>query len=189
MGFEVELKFRAVDHAALVTRLAELGARPGLPERQEDAYLAHPCRDFAQTNEAFRIRRVGGENRVTYKGPKHPGATKTREEIEVPFSPSGEDFEALTRLFERLGFAAVATIRKLRTPFHVEHAGRTLEVALDAAEGLGEFAEVETLARDVDDLPAAQAAVLGCAQALGLTQVEPRSYLRMALERAAAGPA
>ena len=46
--------------------------------------------------------------------------------------------------------------------------------------------EVETLARDSEDLPAAQHAVLECARALGLGDVEPRSYLRMTLERSAA---
>jgi adenylate cyclase class 2 len=189
MPFEVELKFRAVDRAALVARLASLGALPAPALAHEDTYLAHPCRDFARTNEAFRVRRIGDETRLTYKGPKHPGETKTREEIELPVTGAGDERVRLLRLFERLGFTPVATIRKLRTPFRVDFAGRILEVAIDAAEGLGDFAEVETLAADTPDLPAAQAAVRDCARALALSEVEPRSYLRMALERAASAPA
>ncbi|MDR3634154.1 MAG: class IV adenylate cyclase [Isosphaeraceae bacterium] len=188
MGYEVELKFRAVEHAELAKRLAELGASAEPPVAQEDLYLAHPCRDFAQTNEAFRIRRVGHDNFVTYKGPKHPGATKTREEIEIPVLASEEGFARVRVLLERLGFSPVATIRKVRTTFRLEYAGRSLEVALDAAEQIGDFAEVETLAASQEDLPHAQDAVLECAKALGLNQVEPRSYLRMALERADAAP-
>jgi hypothetical protein len=38
------------------------------------------------------------------------------------------------------------------------------------------------LAATKSELPAAQAAVLALAQELGLTEVEPRSYLRMLLE-------
>ena len=47
---------------------------------------------------------------------------------------------------------------------------------------MGDFAEVEALAGG-DDLAEAQAAVLGLARELGLDRVEPRSYLRMILER------
>ncbi|MBV8267850.1 MAG: hypothetical protein JO252_16105, partial [Planctomycetaceae bacterium] len=42
---------------------------------------------------------------------------------------------------------------------------------------------VEAIAEDEADLPAAQGAVLDLADVLGLTDVEPRSYLRMALEQ------
>ncbi|HEU5115398.1 MAG TPA: class IV adenylate cyclase, partial [Isosphaeraceae bacterium] len=84
-GFEVEIKFRAADHRALAARLIALGAEASEAQEHEDLYLAHPSRDFARTDEALRLRRVGDQNRVTYKGPKLGGPTKTREEIEVPF--------------------------------------------------------------------------------------------------------
>ncbi|MEO6812208.1 MAG: class IV adenylate cyclase, partial [Isosphaeraceae bacterium] len=90
MGYEVEIKFRVPDHDALVRRLAELGVAPGPPIEQEDAYLAHPGRNFAKSDEALRLRRVGTQNRITYKGPKRGGPTKTREEIEVPFADGDE---------------------------------------------------------------------------------------------------
>jgi adenylate cyclase class 2 len=57
-----------------------------------------------------------------------------------------------------------------------------MAVSLDLAEGLGAFAEVETLVEAESDLPAAQQAVVAMAKDLGLTEVEPRSYLRMVLE-------
>ena len=43
-----------------------------------------PCRDFAQTDEALRIRTVGDTSFVTYKGPKLDATTKTRRELELP---------------------------------------------------------------------------------------------------------
>ena len=182
MGFEVEVKYRDVDHDALRRALAELGAEEGAAIDEEDSYLNHPARDFAASNEALRIRRVGDENRVTYKGPKEPGPTKTREEIEVPFAPGPGRFGELSRMLERLGFRPVAVVRKRRVPFSLTFAGRPLEITLDRAEGLGDFAEVEALADSRDDLPDAQRAVLELAAVLGLTAVEPRSYLRMLLE-------
>jgi adenylate cyclase class 2 len=186
MSFEVEQKFRTDGHAEVAARLAAVGAEAGQRVEQEDAYLNHPARDFAATNEAFRLRRVGGSNAVTYKGPKRAGPTKTREEIEVPFADGAEPFDGMRRVFEALGFRPVALIRKVRTPYHLTFEGRAVEVVLDLAEGLGTFVEVETIADGEADLPAAQSAVLAVAQSLGLTETEPRSYLRMALEQAAA---
>lgn len=183
-GYEVEIKFRVEDHGALARRLEELGAEAGPEVRQEDTYLSHPGRDFASTDEALRLRRIGAENYVTYKGPKLAGPTKTREEIEIPFEPGPEGLRRMARLTERLGFRPVATIRKTRRPYRLEEGGRRMEVALDLADGLGAFAEVETLAGGPDDLAAAQAAVLALAERLGLVEVERRSYLRMTLEEA-----
>ncbi len=182
MGFEVEVKYRLVDPESLARRLTERGAARKPEINQEDTYLSHPARDFAVTNEAFRVRRAGDENRITYKGPRRSGPTKTREEIEIRFDGGDESRRQMLHLLENLGFRPVATIRKKRTPFQLNVEGREIEVVLDQAEGLGAFAEIETLAPALDDLPAAQAAVLTLANELGLTEVEPRSYLRMALE-------
>lgn len=182
VGYEVEIKFRVPDLEALALRLSDHGAEAGPPIDQEDVYLAHPMKDFSASDEALRLRRSGRENRVTYKGPKLGGPTKTREEIELTVEPGPEGLRKMTRLMERLGFQKVAVIRKRRRPFSARFEGRILEVVLDHAEGLGSFAEVETLAQGPDDLPEAQKAVLGLAQALGLEDVERRSYLRMHLE-------
>ena len=94
-----------------------------------------------------------------------------------------ESLDQMLRLFANLGFRPVAVIRKLRRPFHLVFQGRAIEVVLDVAEGLGEFAEVEAIAASEADLAAAQGVVLALGRALGLTEVEPRSYLRMTLER------
>ena len=91
-------------------------------------------------------------------------------------------FGQLLRLFENLGFRPVATIRKSRTPFHLTGKARASKSRSTGPLGLGDFAEIETLAETEPDLPAAQAAVLAMADELGLTEVEPRSYLRMTLE-------
>ena len=138
--------------------------------------------DFALTNEALRLRRIGEENRITYKGPRREGPTKTRTEIEVTVAAGADAFQQLARLFEVLGFRSVATVRKTRTTFHLVHSAHQMDVSLDHAQGLGDFAEIEILAAGESDLPAAQAAVLALAAELGLTEVEPRSYLRMVLE-------
>ena len=86
MHIEVEQKFRATHSAELLARLERMGAVFAEPVVQVDLYFAHPARDFAQTDEALRIRRVGERNFVTYKGPKLDAMTKTRRELELPLA-------------------------------------------------------------------------------------------------------
>jgi adenylate cyclase class 2 len=176
------VKYRAADHDQVLRRLLELGAEAAGSLDQEDTYLGHPARDFARTGEAFRIRRSGEDNLVTYKGPRKEGPTKTREELEVPFKPGDGALRKMLRLFRSLGFAPVASIFKRREAFHLKFQDHALEIALDTAEGLGAFVEIEAIVSSDDDLPRAQQAVLALAGRLGLTDLEPRSYLRMALE-------
>jgi adenylate cyclase class 2 len=165
--FEVEMKFRGADHAALALRLAELGGRAGGEVEQVDIYLAHPSRDFRETDEALRLRRDGAE------------------EVELTYEAGPDALAQMERLFVNLGFRPVATVRKTRIPYRLEFEGRPMEVGLDSVDGLGVFAEVEAIARGPADLPEAQQFVLELAGRLGLgaDQVETRSYLRMLLER------
>lgn len=183
MSFEVEVKYRAVDHERLARLLKELGAGPESDDEQTDVYLGHPARDFAQSREALRIRRVGERNRITYKGPRQAGPTKTREEIELGFGDGSTAFQDLAKLFDHLGFHPVATVVKRRRAFRLIRDGIEIDVSLDHVDGLGDFAEVEAIAPDAAEIPAAQGVVLGLAHALGLTEIEPRSYLHMVLEQ------
>ncbi len=182
--FEVEIKFRDVDPEDLKRRLDESGAVVGPTINQADLYFAHPCRDFSVTDEAFRIRLVGEQAVLTYKGPKLSGATKTREEIEIPLAEGSSWLEQTQRMFERLGFEPRATVRKTRLPFELTIDHRRLEVSLDTVENIGTFAEIETISVGPDDLEPARTAVLNAASLLGLdeAQIERRSYLRMVLE-------
>lgn len=186
MSFEVEVKFRVTDPLALIDRLRSMGVEAGPDVRCIDLYFAHPSRDFAVSDEALRLRCEGDENRITYKGPKRGGPTKTRQEIEIPYSNGESSREQMETLLKNLGFTPVAVIAKSRRSFDVMMAERSLIVVLDEADGLGTFAEVETLADGEPELAEAQRAVLNLADSLELTEVEPRSYLRMYLEQLSA---
>ena len=59
--YEVELKFPVADASAMEQKLIGLAARFREPAEQTDRYFLHPCRDFARTDEALRLRRVGDE--------------------------------------------------------------------------------------------------------------------------------
>ncbi|MEX0704789.1 MAG: class IV adenylate cyclase [Planctomycetales bacterium] len=185
--FEVELKFPLTDPEAVLARLEAAGARRGEPFEQQDRYFAHPCRDFAQTNEAFRLRRSGDENRVTYKGPVVDTRTKTRREIEVPFAAGAATAGRLGELLAALGFREAGTVTKRRTPYQVDWEGRSLEVVHDEVDGLGRFLEIELIAEDAGR-SAAQEAILRFADQLGLANPERRSYLELLIRGADSGP-
>ena len=111
---EVEVKFQVIDFAALERRLAEWGAFSDGPHQEADHYFNAPDRDFARTDEALRLRRIGSDNYITYKGPKLDAQTKTRTEIEVPLATGDEAADAFDRLLVHLGYRPVAVVRKRR---------------------------------------------------------------------------
>lgn len=178
MQFEVEQKFPVADSRAIAERLEALGASLGAPGRQEDRYYAHPVRQFAETDEALRIRRCGVKNVVTYKGPRVDRTTKTRRELELPIAPGEAGAADFAELLEALGFRPVAEVRKSRRTAVIERGSRSIEIACDDVEGLGRFIELETSAEQ-SDLPEAQAAITALAGELGLQGAEPRSYLEL----------
>ena len=176
--YEVELKFRLTDFSMVMQRLLEWGAVKIGIENQVDQYFAHPVRDFAETDEALRIRSVGNVNRLTYKGPVIDLATKTREESELNFAPGPESAEQLAHIWELLGFRRVRVVRKGREIYKLQRDGRELEICLDHVESLGRFLEIEMVV-DAAHKSDAQQAILALAQELNLGSAERRSYLEM----------
>lgn len=205
--FEVEQKYRVGDEPALRERLSRLGAVPGGRETHVDTYYNHPCRDFATTREALRIRRIDGRPRITYKGVKLPGDIKARRELEWPLDPGDPDGDNAEELLRLLGFREVAVVRKRRESFLCPQApplpqapavpddenglGRPekqapsggLLVTIDDVERLGTFAEIEATAMAIDDVAAARDRVAGLAAGLALRAAEQKSYLRLLVEK------
>ncbi|MFN9269563.1 MAG: class IV adenylate cyclase [Planctomycetaceae bacterium] len=178
---EVELKYRVAGNLALRTRLAALGGVCHGEVGQRDQYFNHPQRDFAQTDEAVRVRTVGDTAAVTYKGPLVDKVTKTREEIEVELAgPTGG--AGLEAILLRLGFRPVLAVEKRRERWLVNYAGREIEVACDQVAGLGEFVELETAAEQ-SDLAESREVLLRLAEELGLPAeaAERRGYLTLLL--------
>ena len=177
---EVEMKYAAADFAAVERRLRDWGAREDPPRTDADHYFNAPDRDFAVTDEALRLRRIGERNFVTYKGPKRDAHTKTRTEVEVPLADGDTAAEDFGRLLVHLGYRPVAVVRKTRRAFRLDRGGFALEVTLDDVDGVGRFAELEIQAPE-EQLDAARQVVLQTAAELGLTQGERRSYLELLL--------
>ena len=101
---EVEMKFPIQEFTPLEGRLRQFGAREGPAVREADHYFNAPDRDFAHTDEALRLRRIGPTNRITYKGPKRDRQTKTRTEIEVPLAEGDRVADDFGRILVHLGY-------------------------------------------------------------------------------------
>jgi adenylate cyclase class 2 len=190
--FEIEQKFHISDCRELVEKLDAIGAILVSEKDNTDTYYNHPCRDFAQTGEALRVRREDGLPMVTYKGQKLPGDVKAREELEWRLDPGDTDGTLMERLLTQLGFHLVATVTKRRQTYRWGRSADPLTITIDEVPGLGSatapglFAEIETVldsnAPAADEIEAARARVSELAERLGLNRPESRSYLRMILE-------
>ena len=186
--YEVELKFPVTELPALEHRLKLCGAQWHDPIDQVDRYFNHPCRDFASTDEALRLRLNGDAVVITWKGPRIDAGTKTRREIELPLSgrsPQGDSAELTidrwTEILEALGFRPVATVAKRRRPASVPWQGMEVDVALDSVAGVGEYLELELQASEAQ-VPQARACLESLARELGCGNPERRSYLELLLE-------
>lgn len=185
--YEVEQKFVVNDLARLENRLPELGFSLFATLQQRDIYLRHPVRDFRQTDEALRIRVSGEDACVTYKGRRLPGLVKTRPEIELGISLA--EVEQWIQMVDHLGFEVAAEVHKTRREFRSGSDPYSEQsVALDQAESLGHFAEIEIVVNQKSDIEQAQDRVMALAGQLGLTEVQPKSYLGMLLEKIAGEP-
>ena len=136
--YEVEFKIRA-PHAEVKAALEDADAHHVETVVQEDTYYDAPDRNFAETDEALRVRteETADERRVllTYKGPLVGETSKTRAEAETPVG----DADALRSILDGLGYDPAATVQKERTRYVLDDC----LVTLDTVAGLGEFVEVE----------------------------------------------
>ncbi len=137
---EVEKKFALPDPAALKAKLDELGAKPGEPTRQVDAYYNAPHRDFLAPeaiSEWLRIRTEDRGSSVNYKR-WHPvdALIKTHaDEYETKI----EDVEAIRLLLQALDFTPLVTVDKTREEWNLPE----IEIVFDHVVDAGDFVEFE----------------------------------------------
>lgn len=180
---EVEAKFALLDSAEMEARLLALGAKLVADQAEADYYLNAPDRDYSRTDEALRLRRIGEQNFLTYKGPRRDASSKTRTEVEVA-CPSGTDAaEAFLKLFQNLGYRDTAVVRKRRKIFEWSRDNFTLHACLDSVDSVGSFIELEIMAED-SQYDSARETVFRAAKELELGPIETRSYLEQLLGRA-----
>jgi predicted adenylyl cyclase CyaB len=188
MPFEVEIKVRlheSIDE--MKAKLAEVGAKWEVKLEHIDAYYLMPdgLRNFAQTDEALRIRAIkqeGEEDKadITYKGKKLRGDTKTREEIVVNLSSA----EKMGQILEHLGFTNAYTIHKWREMYTHDFQGETIEITVDEVEHLPDpYMELELTANTQEEINSKQAVLFEFLKEIGYRRKDSErlSYLELVM--------
>lgn len=170
---EIEVKVRA-DHQQVKKLLADMGADPIGVQHHRDTYFNAPHRDFANTDEALRIRWVNGRSVMTYKGKKLDTVSKTREEFETEVAGGNARSILLA-----LGFYESGFVKKTREVFKYEN----MTICLDNVGDLGEFIEVEIIAES--DIETHKKQIFSFLKKFGIGEEDSirTSYLEMVLEQ------
>lgn len=169
---EVEVKSRIdLSHARGV--LEGLDAKFLETEEHFDIYYNAPHCDFAETDEALRIRSVNDRQVLTYKGKKLDDTTKSREEIQTHV-----EAEAMIQILERLGFKETARVQKVRDVFKIGD----ITLCLDEVDSLGQFIEFEIISDA--DMEESKKRIFAMMEKFGLKPEDSirKSYLELVME-------
>jgi len=171
---EIEIKAYCDDLDRVVKGVISLGGSLLKRTTERDIYFNHPCRDFANTDEAFRIRIEDKKKILTYKGPKLDKKTKTRFEEEVEFN----DFDSMRSILLNLGFVEVDEVVKKRDMYILND----ILICIDRVEDVGHFVELEK--RGIDKVKVkVENELFNLAKKIGISRFESKSYLELKLEK------
>lgn len=145
MNFETEIKLRLPPDVSKIRRtLRGHGFRISTPRSLESNILFdHPKDPLGKQGKLIRIRRVGGECVLTFKGPSTSTRYKRRLELEINLS----DPDIAEEIFKQLGYQPVYRYQKFRAEY-IQHAGEG-KVLLDETP-IGNFLELEGKPRWID---------------------------------------
>ena len=147
---------------------------------QSDEYFNHRQLRFDLMDIALRIRQVNDVHVLTFKGPNQDATTKIRKEVEV--SLGEEDSAKMVEMFLGMGMHSVAKVCKTRDTVSLQWQDAHVEVCLDAVEEVGCFVELEIVAENDEDVPAAKQKLESLADQLGLEGSITTSYLELLLD-------
>ena len=169
--FEVEIKAQCYDKNSFIEKVTGAGAVHVETREEIDTYFNHSQKNFAETDEALRLRKIGDKTYITYKGPKVSTKSKTRLEEESIV----ESFDSVKKILLLLGFTEYGEVVKTRMVYN--YSG--IEICIDTIEKLGDFIELETKSSHPQE---AENNLLNIAGSFGITDFTRKSYLEMVLE-------
>ncbi len=115
-AIETEVKISVPDWtgAEAAVRTASLHMNVTAPRVFEANFVYDTARQSLRSAQMLlRLRRVGGRNLLTWKGPYQPGPHKSRPELELMF----ESFETMHQILGHLGYQTYFRYEKYRTEF------------------------------------------------------------------------
>lgn len=179
MPIEVELKARANDE--LIEQITDNFSFMKTVE-QTDTYFDHPCREFEETGEAFRIREQNEEGRpskkylLTYKGPLISSESKSRTEVQTEIKR--EQKESIYSMMDLLGFKEAEKVVKKRSIYR----GMEITATLDNVKGIGDYVEMEKIC-DPEEYKKTEGFLKDLLQSFGAEDFFRKSYLELIAEK------
>ncbi len=134
MSYEIEVKAKIDNPRLLRKKIKEVGGK-FIEKHKEINHIFDSKHKKIYPKLTLRIRKIGKNAILTFKGPKKKSKMKIREEIEI----GTEDYKNLKKIFERLGFFQIFRYDKFREVYKV----RGIEVTIDKLAKIGYFCEIE----------------------------------------------
>jgi len=175
MTFEVELKARLADPAAIEAQAVQLGVFEK-ETYKEDVYFRRRDENSSTPADRYRLRREGEQTIVTFKQKMLLDGIEVNEEVEFAV----DDAHAFFQFTDRFGFDPFVVKRKKSRVYRIGRA----HVELNEVEYLGHFVEIEILCDEEDQVAVARIEVARLLNQLGLSteDLEPRFYIDMLQE-------
>jgi adenylate cyclase class 2 len=144
-GIETEVKIRLSDPTAAQARLTEAGFTISVPRRFESNTLYDtPDLKLRQAQTLLRLRQVGAEAIITWKGVSIPGEHKIRPELETTVG----SLRTLDQILRALGYEPSFRYEKYRTEYQRKDSPQGT-VTLDETP-IGVFYELEGASQWID---------------------------------------
>lgn len=133
---EIEVKILEIDVDKVINKILKIGA--------VEVYSTKISADFFINKEGkkLRLRRMNGENILTYKEKYDGGNVLITDETEIKF----DNFDKMVALITALGFSKYGSSEKNRTSYKFEE----IYFEIDTIPGIPTFLEIE--AANVEEL-------------------------------------
>ncbi len=146
---EVEVKIPLADRTSVGKRLEAAGFKVSVPRRFEsNALYDTDDQSLREKGMLFRLRELGDEAILTWKGPGQPGVHKSRPELETSIGSA----ETFRHILEQLGYGLKFRYEKYRVEY-VDGISQDGVVTMDETP-IGDFLEIEGPAEWIDSTAA-----------------------------------
>ncbi len=134
---EIEIKILNINVEEIRNKLINLGAEKIFDGEVNSTILDFPDRRLLAEDKFVRVRKVGNQAELCYKGAKEKDSKfKSREEIEVNTS----DFEITLNLLKKIGLKQFHEGRKHRESYKIDN----VRFEIDSFDEIPTFLEIES---------------------------------------------
>jgi len=169
---EIERKFRLTsEEGTLLRKILQAKYGPVEPIHQVDEVFLYGMNSFANFKQGMpvaRLRTVNGQTSFAYKRCIDTAGDMIEHEVDVSSA------DTMRAILQEHGYLPVTIVDKVR----LEAKLGNMAIMYDHVKGLGDFCEIEVMAKNEAEIPGAEARIMSEAAKFGYTEasLEPRKY-------------